>query len=98
MNASVRPTSTTAILSLAFGLAAWLAVPVLGSFGAILCGHMARAEIRRSNGQLEGDGYALAGLILGYLQLAVLILAVLFIVALFGGLAAFFVWAGLAAA
>ena len=36
---------------------------------AILCGHIARARIRRSKGALTGGGVALFGLILGYLGL-----------------------------
>jgi len=35
---------------------------------------MARAEIRRSNGQFGGGGMAMAGLVLGYLQIALLVL------------------------
>jgi hypothetical protein len=35
--------------------------------GAIVCGHLARSEIRKSGGRQKGAGLALAGLILGYL-------------------------------
>lgn len=98
MDFSTRNTSTTAIVSFAFGLLAWLTLPVLGSIVAIVCGHMARGEIRRSQGALDGDGFALAGLILGYLQLLCTLLAFLFILAIFGGLAAFFGWLAMVAA
>jgi type II secretory pathway pseudopilin PulG len=37
---------------------------------AIVLGHVARSNIRKSAGRLTGDGMALAGLILGYLGLA----------------------------
>ncbi|MBI2396245.1 MAG: DUF4190 domain-containing protein [Xanthomonadales bacterium] len=89
MNASARPTSTTAILSLVFGLLAWLMVPLLGSIAAIVCGHLARGEIRRAGGQLEGDGMAIAGLVLGYLQMALVLFALVAVMLFFGGLAAF---------
>jgi len=35
---------------------------------------MARGAIKRSNGQLSGDGMAIAGLILGYISCALTIL------------------------
>ncbi|TZF89162.1 DUF4190 domain-containing protein [Lysobacter lacus] len=81
-------TSALAIASLAFGIACWLALPVLGSLGAIICGHMARREIRESGGRLGGDGMATAGLALGYVHLVVAILVVVFVMLLFGGFAA----------
>src|SRR5262249_2362400 len=46
-----------------FLLHAWLftAIP------AVICGHVARAKIRRSGGALGGKGIATAGLVLGYI-------------------------------
>ena len=46
-----------------FLLHAWLftAIP------AVICGHVARAKIRRSGGGLGGKGIATAGLVLGYI-------------------------------
>lgn len=41
---------------------------------AIVCGHLARAQIRKSRGALGGDGAALAGLALGYLSLLLMLL------------------------
>lgn len=37
---------------------------------AIVLGHISRSEIRKSNGRLQGEGMALAGLILGYAGIA----------------------------
>lgn len=37
---------------------------------AVICGHMAYARINRSGGALAGQGLALAGLITGYLNIA----------------------------
>jgi len=39
---------------------------------AIVLGHMSRADIKRSAGRKSGEGMALAGLILGYVQVALL--------------------------
>jgi hypothetical protein len=76
------PNSTTAIVSLVFGILGWFALPVIGPIVAVVAGHMARAEIRRSNGQVGGSGMATAGLVLGYLQIALLALVICAIVAI----------------
>jgi hypothetical protein len=83
-----RPTSPLAIASLVFGVACWVVLPVLGSLGAIICGHLARREIRDSPGRLGGSGMATAGLVLGYVHLVFVILATAFVLLLFGGFAA----------
>jgi hypothetical protein len=70
-----------AVVSLVLGIAAWCMLPVVGSIAAIVCGHLARGEIRRSQGQLEGDGLAIAGLVLGYVQIALGFLLLLFAIA-----------------
>ena len=76
-------TSGTAIASLVFGIVSWVALPVIGALVAIICGHVARSEIRRVPiGTIEGDGMALAGLILGYVQLAFCVLLVIGIIML----------------
>jgi len=50
----------------------------LGCVPGIICGHVARARIRK-NPDLSGDGLALAGLIVGYLFLVlVIVVSVLF--------------------
>ena len=84
---AARPTSTTAIISLVSGILGWTLLPFLGSIVAIICGHMARAEIRRSNGTIDGDGLAVGGLVLGWLSVALGVLSVLAIVLFFGGFA-----------
>ena len=68
------PNSTTATVSLVFGILSWIFLPVIGPIVAVVAGHMARGEIRRSNGQVGGGGMAMAGLVLGYLQIALLVL------------------------
>ncbi|MFT3756005.1 MAG: DUF4190 domain-containing protein [Pseudoxanthomonas sp.] len=87
MNAPVRQTSTLAIISLVAGILGWTLFPFLGSIGAIITGHMARSEIRKSNGALDGDGLAIGGLILGWAAVICAVLAVLAFVLFFGGLA-----------
>ena len=70
------PNSTAAVVSLIFGILSWFALPVIGAIVAVVAGHRARAEIRRSNGALGGGGMATAGLVLGYLHFALLGLAI----------------------
>ena len=82
-----RQTSTTAIISLVSGILGWTALPFIGAIVAIVTGHVARAEIRRNPQTLQGDGLAVAGLVLGYAMVAVSLMALLAVV-LFGGLAA----------
>ena len=62
--------STTAIISLIGGIAGWTILPFLGSIVAIICGHMAKSEIKKSAGMVGGNGMATAGLIMGYLSIA----------------------------
>lgn len=89
MNMAPR-TSGTAVTSLVFGILSWVLLPFIGAVVAIITGHMARAEIRRSApGTVEGDGLALGGLILGWVHIAAVILGVLAIFLFLGGLAFF---------
>ncbi|WP_458069179.1 DUF4190 domain-containing protein [Rhodanobacter sp. BL-MT-08] len=80
---STRTTSTMAIVSLVFGILSWLLLPFIGAIVAVVCGHLARSEIRRApvDTLLDGDGMVVAGLVLGYLHLA-FVVTVLFV--LFG--------------
>jgi len=77
-----------AIVSLVAGLLGWTFAPWLGSIIAIITGHMARAEIRCDPAGLEGDGLAVAGLVLGWAMILLSVFTVLAIVLFFGGLAA----------
>lgn len=80
--ATQRTTNTLAVLSLAFGIGAWLLLPVIGAIVAIVCGHMARSEIRRAPvGSVEGDGMAVVGLVLGYVQIAFTVASMVFVIA-----------------
>ncbi len=67
-------TSTMAVLSLIAGIAGWLGVFGLGGLLAVIFGHIAKKDIRNSNGYTTGDGMATAGLVLGYANLALSLL------------------------
>ena len=87
MNMPVRQANALAVTSLIAGLLGWTMLPLLGSIVAIVTGHMARGEIRRQPDRYEGDGMAIAGLVLGYAALAGAILLVLAFILFFGGIA-----------
>ncbi|WP_343652366.1 DUF4190 domain-containing protein [Stenotrophomonas sp.] len=87
MSVAPRQTSTVAVLSLVLGIAGWTVLPFVASIVAIITGHMARAEIRRRPTDLDGDGLALTGLILGWLNVGMVLLGILALIAFFGGLA-----------
>jgi hypothetical protein len=94
MNSLPARTSTLAVISLVFGILCWVALPFIGAIVAVICGHAARGEIRRAPvGTTEGDGMALAGLILGWAHLLLCVLVVMAFVVFFGGLAALAAWA-----
>jgi hypothetical protein len=74
----VIPNSPLAITSLISGIITWVVLPFVGAIVAIVTGHMARNEIRRSGGRMTGDGMAIVGMILGYTQIALTFLGACF--------------------
>ena len=62
-------TSTLAIVSLISGIASWFILPFIAAVAAVITGHMAKNEIKKSNGMQGGNGMATAGMVLGYVQL-----------------------------
>lgn len=83
------PTHALAIVSLVSGILAWLCIPLLGSFIAVITGHLARSAIGNQPTLYGGDGLAVLGLVLGYLQLAIALISVLVVMFFFGGMAFF---------
>jgi hypothetical protein len=78
------PTSGLAVASLVSGVAGLILLPLVGCVLAIILGYMARREIRQRPGEISGDGLALAGIVLGWIGVGLIVVACLF----FGGLAA----------
>ena len=74
----VRRTNGTAVAALVLGIAEFWTLG-LTAVPALICGHTARAQIRRQGG--EGSGMATAGIVLGWLAVGfwglVFLLAVL---------------------
>jgi hypothetical protein len=77
------PTCGLALASLYLGIASWCFLPVLAAIPAILMGHKARLQIAKSEGRLTGDGFAVAGLAMGYANVILLALIASCIASLF---------------
>lgn len=84
------PTSTLSLTSLIMGIIGWIFLPIVGAIIAVITGHMAKKEIRESNGLLGGDGMATAGLVLGYSNLALGMCGCLALILIPGLLVGFF--------
>jgi hypothetical protein len=88
MNALPPRTSGTAIASLVFGILSWCVLPIIGAVLAVILGHSAHNEIRRAPpGTIDGDGLAIAGLILGWAHIVLFIMAIMLVFFFLGGLA-----------
>jgi hypothetical protein len=81
-------TSSLAVASLATGIAAWFIFPIGGAIAAVVTGYLAQNEIRESNGRLTGSAFATAGLVLGWVQIGLAIIAAIIIGALVASLPA----------
>jgi len=97
---TTQPTSSLAVASMVTGILTWFSLPLaflvlptpVCMIAAIVCGHMARAEIRRRPG-LRGDGMAIAGLVMGWGMVISIVLAIVVAIVFFGGLAALIAYA-----
>jgi len=58
-----------AIWSLVLALLSFTCRWLFAAIPAVICGHVARSKIRKSEGALDGKNIATAGLILGYIAL-----------------------------
>jgi Domain of unknown function (DUF4190) len=83
--------STLAIISMIAGILGFVGFIGIGPIIAVITGHMAKSEIKKSGGHVIGGGMATAGLILGYLNLVLTLVALCLFIVLpllgFGGLA-----------
>ena len=78
-------TNGSAVASLVIGILSWFLCPIVGGIAAVIFGHVARGQIRRTGE--GGSGLAIAGLILGYAHIAVYGAFAVFWLLLLGGMA-----------
>jgi len=88
-------TNALAIAAVVSGALGWFALPWVASLAAIVCGHLARTQIRQTGE--KGDELAIVGMILGYSHIAMTCLVVAFFVVIYGGIAAVLIAAGVMA-
>ena len=62
-----------AVASLVLGILGLILIGPLGSIPAVVLGHRALSRIKKNPAELSGDGLALAGLILGYVQIGIMV-------------------------
>jgi competence protein ComGC len=65
-----------AVASLVLGILGLILIGPLGSIPAVICGHVAKSRIKNNPDMLTGDGMALAGLILGYVQIGFMVIMI----------------------
>src|SRR5882757_8886625 len=73
---TVPRTPPVAIWSLILAVLSFTCGWLFTAIPAVICGHIARAKIRKSDGTLGGKGIAPAGLVLGYIALVVGIMGI----------------------
>jgi type II secretory pathway pseudopilin PulG len=69
--AGLTETSGLAIASMVMGISALMCG--ITAIPAVICGHLAQGKIKRSEGRMTGGGFAIAGLITGYIGILVLV-------------------------
>lgn len=68
-----------AIAALVIGIASLVTCGMLGvgALAAIICGHIALSKITKSQGALKGRGMAMAGLMMGYVSIVLLVILII---------------------
>src|SRR6266699_7310045 len=72
----VLRTAPAAIWSLVLAILSFNCGLLFTAIPAVICGHIARAKIRKSGGALGGRGIATGGLVLGYIALVLGIMGI----------------------
>ncbi|CCQ14219.1 putative uncharacterized protein [Rhodococcus sp. AW25M09] len=68
------PTNTLAIVSLVLAVLGLTFLPLIASVCAVVCGHISRGQIKRTGE--GGSGFATAGIIVGYVSIALFVIIV----------------------
>lgn len=76
MNPVILPTSPLAMISLIAGILGFFGFPVIGSIAAIWTGYAARKDTRSIPPRAAGDGMATAGIVMGFIQLGLAVVAI----------------------
>jgi len=75
-----KPNDGSAIASLIMGIAAFLVCPLVLGVLAVVFGYIGKRNIQDSGGMLGGEAFAVAGIILGWINIAIVaIFAIIFL-------------------
>ncbi len=66
-----------AIASLIMGIGGFFFCPLLFGVLAVVFGYIGRGHIRETGGHVQGDSFATAGIILGFIQIGLVVLVAL---------------------
>jgi small-conductance mechanosensitive channel len=83
-NYTILPTSTLATISLIAGILSFVMLPFIGAVVAIWTGYAARKETRSVPPKAAGDGLATAGIVLGWIHVALFVVVLCCVIAYFG--------------
>ena len=70
-------TSGLAIAALVLGVGGLTILPLLGSILALIFGYMARNDIRKRPAEVTGEGLAMAGIVMGWIAVALSVLGII---------------------
>ncbi|MEW2017135.1 DUF4190 domain-containing protein [Rhodococcus sp. NPDC076796] len=74
-------TNTLAIVSLVLAILGLTFIPLVASVCAVVCGHISRGQIKRTGE--GGSGFATAGLIVGYVSIALFVIVIVGAIVIF---------------
>ena len=80
---ALLPSSTLAITSLVAGILGFTFMPLIGGIVALVTGYMARKETRAVPPTASGDSMATAGIVMGWVQIGLGVVAVCCFIAWF---------------
>jgi len=72
--AAAKRASGWSIASLTFGILSWLCMPFAAAVFAIVFGALGKRDVKKGEGKVTGSGMATAGLVLGIVNLAILVI------------------------
>jgi hypothetical protein len=72
----VLPSSSLAIVSLIAGILGFMGLPIIASIVALWTGYAARNETRSIPPKASGDGMATAGIVMGWIQIGLAVVAI----------------------
>ena len=75
-----KPNDGSAIASLIMGIAAFLVCPLFLGVLAFVFGYIGKRNIEESAGTLGGESFAVAGIILGWINIAIVAIAAIIII------------------